>query len=302
MSYSIYISQIDPDSIGAAFGMKKYLGEGEIYYRGGVGHPQNRAIINRYNLLSEMTKVSGLEDVPCEKLVLVDSNDPGDEIPAIIVDHHRGSTVEATEIHKVEEVGSTCTLVVEMLQEQDIDERLAVLLALGIFTDTKSLMAGTKRDRDAYSIVGENVREISNFIHYPLPSSHFKNLTYALNHMDKDAEGKCIASAGFLPPEQGDDLATISDYLIRMDSVTLVIVWGIVGDTVRLSARSTDLSTPLDGFLKERFGDSAGAKLTPDGRGEGGARIELNLGLWSGDDNKSEILAMVSKRLRSLIE
>lgn len=44
---------------------------------------------------------------------------------------------------------------------------------------------------------------------------------------------------------------------------------------MRISARSTDLSTPLDEFLGERFGSDSGAKVAPDGRDEGGALLNF---------------------------
>ena len=44
-------------------------------------------------------------------------------------------------------------------------------------------------------------------------------------------------------------------------------------------ARNSSLSTPLDEFLASRFGAASGAKLTPDGKGEGGALEGIPLGI-----------------------
>jgi len=81
----------------------------------------------------------------------------------------------------------------------------------------------------------------------------------------------------------------------------MVVVWGIIGNAVRISARNIDLTTPLDRFLKECFGERSGAKLTPEGRGEGGALIELDLGFWLSESTKEEVRALVAKQISSLI-
>lgn len=298
------MAQVDPDAIGSAFGMKALLG-GDVFYAGKFGHPQNRCIANKYNLMSEMQPVS--EMPKGAKVILVDSHDAHDgrlDIESIymIVDHHRGEPdIEVEGEIIIEDVGAASTLVVERLEE--MDKRTATLLALGIYTDTGSLLGATERDREAYAKCMEftSTHEVMSLVNYPLPPSHFKNLTFALNNMKKDGEGRCLASVGFLPPEQGDDISSIADYLIRMDSISLVVVWGIVNSEVRVAARNVDLSTPLDEYLSGAFGESSGAKLTPDGRGVGGARIPIELGFWGGDDTKDEVMRLIEKKLEVLV-
>jgi nanoRNase/pAp phosphatase (c-di-AMP/oligoRNAs hydrolase) len=139
----------------------------------------------------------------------------------------------------------------------------------------------------------------TRIVNYSLPSSHFKHLTYALNHMSTDGDGRCIASVGFIDAEDGDDISSTAEYLIRMDTLNLVIVWGIVDSSlVRVSARSKDISISLDTFLRRTF-KGGGAKLSPDGIGVGGATLDL--GIWACENNKTEICAMVSKKLEHLI-
>ena len=113
--------------------------------------------------------------------------------------------------------------------------------------------------------------------------------------------GRLLASVGHIRPEEGDDLSTFANHFLRRDGVTLAVVWGIIDNTVRISARNANLSSPLDAFLHDRFGESSGAKLAPDGRGEGGARLRLDLGLWLSDATRSQVEEMVSARLKELI-
>ena len=334
--YHILVAQVDPDALGCAMGVRFLLrqmgvAQVDVYYSGAVGHPQNRAIIQRYNLsrlirpVSERTRDSEGEDTgddgqaleESEHLVLVDSSKIADVRfgtgfgidPIIVIDHHQGCDIKAREHNFVwvDEVGAASTLVSELIDTcgYDLDAEhhyVAVLLALGIYTDTKSLVSGGKRDRDAYGMLTANIppHEISDLIEHRLPSSHFDHLTFALTHLSRSGS-RLVANAGLIDAEHGDDLSTIADYLIRMEGVSLVIVWGIVGAHVRISARNTELGRPLHAFLKKRFGDQSGAKLAPDGRGEGGALLHLDLGFWMSPEATEEILAMVSKRLKLLV-
>ena len=112
---------------------------------------------------------------------------------------------------------------------------------------------------------------------------------------------RLVTNIGVVTAKQADDLSTIADMLIRWDGISLAVVWGIIGNQIRFSARNDDISTPLDGLLKECFGAKSGAKLTPDGQGEGGGLIDLNLGFLDGADVREEIIAIIKKRMENVI-
>jgi len=320
---AILIAQVDPDAIGSACAIARALEhvrddlDVTIYYCGAVGHPQNRALINRYDLATRLRPISDLAEGASPSWVLVDSSLLKDsrlpagvtlDDPRIVIDHHRRGEVaeEDDRFVWVEDVGAAATLVSELLEATGVDvgeeTGVAVLLALGIYTDTKSLVSASERDREAYGRVTRYVvpRELQQLIDYPLPESHFTNLRLALSNSEQRG-ARLVAGVGRMDASSGDDLSTIADLLLRKSGVTLVVVWGIVDDAVRISARSSDVSTPLDEFLRERFGDASGAKLTPDGKGEGGARVALDLGPWMSEANKPEVEAMVGKRITEWI-
>lgn len=341
--FNILIAQIDPDALGSAFAMRylleKRFGEkAHIYYTGGWGHPQNRAIANKFDLKSQMKAISELETD--ENIVLVDSSLGKDGrflgrefSPIIVVDHHRSSDLEETEdtLIWIENVGSAATLMTELLQQaypplqgedteaptiqslEEVlraDQMLAILLALGIYTDCDDLLDTCKRDRQAHNLLSEfftssDIRPLAKF---PLPESFFANLGSALRWEEKS--GRLVAGVGSISEESADDLSTIADLFLRKPGVDLAVVCGIVESfneegesrtSVRISARNRDLSVPLDEFLRARFGSRSGAKLTPDGKGEGGALIDLDLGDWMDETNVDEAEAMVGKRIASKI-
>lgn len=333
--FTIIITQVDPDAVGSAFAMQELLHamgtQTRIFYCGGVGHPQNRAIVNKFNLKSKMDHISQYPDVFLDgdspaKVVLVDSSLIKDSRlpeklqnfnPMIVVDHHRGTDVEITEHNMVwvEDLGSASTMMVELLSHfyDEMGEKsgfgpfieenkwLATLLALGIYTDTSALQGATHRDRKAYDMAScvLSFADLDPLINYPLPPSHYLNLGSALNNYTEQGS-YAVAGVGYLDAEDGDDLSTIADYFLRRDGISLVIIWGIIDGKVRISARNSNLSDPLDDFIT-RFGPFGGAKLTPDGRGEGGAMLKLDLGDWLIEDTKEIVEQMVRERINAWV-
>jgi hypothetical protein len=103
----------------------------------------------------------------------------------------------------------------------------------------------------------------------------------------------------------------MADLFIRVEGISLVVVWGIIenpsiadGVNVRLSARSENLSIPLETFLRDRFGPTCGAKFTPTGRGEGGALLKLVLPNWLVDNENGggkELEALVGSQIEKLV-
>ncbi|SRR6056297_844769 len=327
---SIIIAQLDPDALASAMGLEYIVEqltdlEVQIYYFGNIGHPQNRCLINKYDLKRKIKPIEESDINNDSKIALVDSCDIRDgrlldeksdiPLPFIIIDHHRGEpNVSENEDNFVwiEDIGSASTMIVELLKVLDPNINdylssesgimLATMLTLGIYTDTNKLISSSQRDRKAYGFVTEFVSgaEISQLIDYPLSETYFKNLKTALNNYTRKGS-RVIARVGTISGTTGDDLSTIADEFLRIQGVTLVVVWGIIEHKVRISARSRDLSIPLDDFLKKKFGKTSGAKLAPNGRGEGGAIIDFNLGFWYSDNVKDEIESLATKRLQEVM-
>lgn len=318
---NILITQVDPDAIGAAIGLSYIIrsmgGKAVIWYCGGIGHPQNRSIVNRYDLVRVMKKITDYVPEEGDIFALVDSSTIDDSRlgelkgkidPVIVIDHHRSGMAETPgKMIWVEDMGSTCTMIIELINDMDLEipdnlEYIPMLLAMGIYTDTKSLININDRDLAAYNTISRQVspQEFGDLVSYPLPETFFRNLQASLANIVVSGS-RLVTNVGILTSRQADDLSTIADMLIRWDGISLVVVWGVLGNKIRFSARNDDISTPLDDLLKECFGDKSGAKLTPDGQGEGGGLLDLNLGFLQGDDVRTEVIALIKKRMETLI-
>ena len=143
-------------------------------------------------------------------------------------------------------------------------------------------------------------QELAQLFNYPLPPSYFANFKHALVHERREGSN-VVTNIGIVPADQGDDLSTIADGFIRMSGVTLVVVWGIIGNVVRISARNTDISQPLDILLKACFGPTCGAKLTSIGKGVGGGMLSLELGIWNTPETREQVVAMVDRYIASRV-
>ena len=334
--FSIIVAQIDPDAIGSAFGMQEVLSHlgasSNIYYQGKVGHPQNEALCNKFGLMGRMKPIpkpvvatdkgSQRLAVECEfsNPVLVDSSRANDSrlpfpvAPVLVVDHHGQADVTEdvnTFIWVDETAGSACTMVAELLSEVtpenwEFKPDLAVLLALGIYSDCKDGLRTGERDDNAFMWVKRyaNSTDLINLIRYKRPFSFLRNLAHAVDYVEKYdtyRKGRIMGGLGRIPEKQGDDLAMVADELLRTVGAPLALTWAMVelkdqatGTTttkIRVCARSEDYTTNLAEALGTPFGNKSGAKTLPDGTAEGGALMEFpGLDPWLKDSEMEEFV------------
>lgn len=297
---AIINAQVDPDSIGGTLGLnyalRKLCGyKSDIFYCGPISHPQNRFLVNRYNLMTRMKPISELTDVDNRPVAFVDSHSINDRRlpnnfslsePLIVIDHH----CERVPIKETENnfllvdanVGSACTLIVELFKDLDLKvnddewgEKLATILALGIFEDTKGLVAAGNRDCSAYNYITDfcSRAELAELRKYKKPVPYYEHLKKALARMEKRGARLVTGIGGSI--EYPDDVAMVADELLRMEGVTLVTVWVMVEDELRLSVRSDNPTFSLNEFINKRLGSGGGAKIAPDGHSEGGITIKF---------------------------
>ncbi len=317
--FIIFVSHVDTDSIGGSVGLKAVIekfapekAKVKIFYHGPVGLKQNQIVMNKYGLEQILRPIEEYEPQENDNYVLVDSSASDSRLknalngrqPLIIIDHHLqdGLTEDDNQFYWIEQIGSACTQIAELVVNENININLedednrfiAMLLAVGIHTDTRSLVTDTYRDLEMYVKVKKAVerdnKDFSQLINFDWPESYFTNLSHAIDNKKVNNDGILVTGIGVVPPKEGDDIAPISNALIRTKNVDTAYVWCIIGDsTVRISARSTDLSKTVDDLLKEHFqGESVGAKLTSIEEFEGGGTIRFDLGSFG------EIMSLVS--------
>ncbi|MDQ3018820.1 MAG: DHH family phosphoesterase [bacterium] len=310
---AIFATAVDPDAIASALALKLIIESInpnitiDIFYGGEIGHPQSRAMFSRNNLSDKLKHASEYPSKASEYqyAALVDSSKTSDERcegvqdlnPIIVIDHHNESPITETEdsFIWIEPVSATATLMTKLLQKFKINvpTQLRALLALGIHSDTKGM---AKADIPSYQAIAWLMNKegapsaLGDLIEYSLPRSYYIQEKRAYDQT-LQRDGWLITNLGFISSNDGDNVATLADKFARQEAVSLVLVYAVIDCRyIRISARSNDVSVPISQILK-RFSNSSGVKTVGNGKGEGGARIDISPFLPTLEEcNKTEFL------------
>lgn len=289
-------SNPDPDSIGSAAGIKEILSEmrisSEIYYNGTISHPQNKTLVNVLGLsLNKANEdIEGVNIcVDCTPL----NSKAKDAI--LIIDHHKNKAESNYTIIEPT-IGSCCSIVWEIMKQEKMfdlskedTDRIFIYTAmlLGIRTDTNDLISETisKEDFIAYQELLEyaDKESLQKVMNYPFPRYLYE--TRIALHKDgnvKEHNGVFIGGIGFVPDDQRDAIAILSEEYARMESVQTAVIFAIVGKkNLQVSVRSSNVSLDVGTMCADLFG-GGGAST------KGGATIPLNFfsEITNGDKEK----------------
>jgi nanoRNase/pAp phosphatase (c-di-AMP/oligoRNAs hydrolase) len=187
---------------------------------------------------------------------------PEDVVPNVVFDHHPTDEDRIKgDFQDVRPgVGSTATLLTGYLRELGVtpDSDIATALMYGIRTDTKVLTGKVDtEDLEAVRFLGalmdsDVLRRIET---PPMSSDQVTVLGRAIQGMTK--RGSLVVSFLSVVP-QSDYLSYIADFLLDIEGVDTVVVYGLVEGTIHVSARSRDVRVNLGNTMQELFGPDRG--------------------------------------------
>ncbi|WP_254768017.1 DHH family phosphoesterase [Salinilacihabitans rarus] len=298
----------DPDCLASALALRTIadahdVEEVTVLYGGEISHQQNRAFVNVLDIgVHDVGGGDPLDFDDDECIAFVDHSRPGANSiasasvdPDIVVDHHPGETVDAPFVDVRTDYGATATIFVEYLLELGValTTRLASALLFALHRERLDyLREPTEREYEAALTV---------FPHADLETLE-QLYGSAFSPATIDAIGRAIAtrkrrgssmvaSVGRTP--ETDALPQAADYLLNLEGVDTVLVYGLVDGTIRMSGRSIDPRVNMGETLDDAFGDLGAVGGHHD---MAGGRI--GLGLFaddSGDD--AELLEFVAGRI-----
>jgi len=289
----------DPDCLASAVGLGTIaaaagIDERHILYSGEISHQQNRALVNLLDIELEPFRVEMIRDRPSNGLLaFVDHSVPGEnnQVPPeteidVVIDHHPMEDIAARFVDNRQAVGATATILTEYIRTLALDPsaRVATALLFAIRRETLDFLRGVTREE----------YEAAAYLHeFSEPEMVRKLSTPAVSSATVDTIAHAIenrrVTASVLISQVGrtserDALPQAADYLMTLEGVQTAIVFGLVENTIQISARSTDSRVHIGSVLNSAFDDvgSAGGH-----REMAGGTIEL--GIFSGyttDDNQ----------------
>ena len=260
----------DPDCLASALALGRIaatagIDERKILYSGDISHEQNRAFVNLLDIDLRAFDPATIENrSPDALLALVDHSVPGknNTVPPdtpidIVIDHHPAEDIEARFVDHREELGAAATILTEYVHELDIelDPDLATALLFAIRSDTLDFLRGaTQAEYEAAGHLHEHAdREMLRQLSAPSVSGGTLDAISTAIDNRNVTQAVLISHVG--RTTERDALPQAVDYLVRLEGVQTAIVFGLVGDSIHISARSPDTRVNVGTILNEAFED-----------------------------------------------
>jgi len=260
----------DPDCLASALALGRIaadagIDEQSILYSGDISHQENRAFVNLLDIELESFSAATIENRPPDSLVaFVDHSIPGQNNPVpedtrvdIVIDHHPAEDIDAEFVDHREELGAASTVLTDHLRTLDIepDTKLATALLFGIRSDTLDFLRGaTPAEHEAAGFLHthadqEIIRQLST------PSVTGGTLEAISAAIDNRRTNSAVLMSHVGRTNERDALPQAVDYLVRLEGIQTAIVFGLVDDTVHVSARSPDARVHVGNVLHDAFDD-----------------------------------------------
>jgi nanoRNase/pAp phosphatase (c-di-AMP/oligoRNAs hydrolase) len=303
-------SSPDPDAMASGMALQaicEHLGTKSALYHGGkVGHQENRAFVNLLNI--QLHELGPKDDVletmrQHDKIALVEASLPGknnilptDVMPNIVFDHHQveEDDIVADFAEVRTGVGATATIMTKYLQQLNVpvDPRLATALLFAIRTDTKGFTKGaTAEDMAAATFLSAyaDMNLLQRIETPPMAPDTIDVLGRAV--MNREVYGShlltCVDFIG-----DRDTLPQAADFLMQLEGITTVLVFGIMEDVIHISARSNDVRINLGEGLERAFGrQNAGGHPHMAGG-------QIKLGIFGNVEDQEALLKLARDAIR----
>jgi len=264
----------DPDCLASALALGRIaaaagIDERRILYSGDISHQQNRAFVNLLDIELHEFEAGTVQDRPPDALLaFVDHAIPGsnNRVPEgtpvdVVIDHHPAEGIEARFVDHREEIGAAATILTQYVRtlDVDLDPVLATALLFAIRRETLDFLRGaTREEYEAAGFLHDHVdRDLLRQLSTP-------SVTGATLDAIATAIGNRMVKGSTLITNVGrtterDALPQAADYLAALEGVDTAIVFGIVDESIHLSARSPDPRIHAGDVLRDAFADVGSA-------------------------------------------
>ncbi len=293
----------DPDAIASGLALKyiaNHIGvEADILYHGEIGHQENRAFVNLLKI--ELHRAEEGDLGKYSKMALIDTAVIGanNSLPEdceidIIIDHHpvEMDMVTAKYCDVRPDIGATATIMTKYLRELNIPiiKELATALLYGIRTDTQEFRRNTSpADLTAAAFLHSFAdHDILGQIGTPSMSVETLDILGEAIKNRRIKGSYLVSNVGSI--RDRDAIPQAADYLLNLEGVETVVVFGVGEERIYVSGRSTDIRLNIGNMMDKAFGDIASA----GGHATAGA-AQIPLGVLSGVKDKQTLMRLVEE-------
>jgi len=294
----------DSDSFASALCLKTMAESvnktADILYYGMIGHHETRAFVNLLNIPLVHVAEGLLDKYPV--IALIDCNTPGknNSLPPgtrvnIGIDHHPlpENTQPQADFEDIRpDVGAASTMMTRYVQELDFEltSNLATALLYGIRTDTNEFKRNTSAaDLTAAAyLYGFVDQDLLAQIETPSMSPEAMDVLGVAIRNKKIEGSYLISNVGFI--HDRDTLPQAADYLLKLEGVSTVLVFGIAEDRIVISARSKDIRINIGDIVQKAFGEIGSA-----GGHQKTAAARIPLGVFSGVKDRAILMKLTEE-------
>ena len=297
----------DPDCLASALTLGRIaadagIDERHILYSGDISHQENRAFVNLLEIDLKPFDAAALKERSADSLVaFVDHATPGannNVLPEtaidIVIDHHPAESIEARFVDHREELGAAATILAEYVEtlEMEVDPMLATALLFAIRRETLNFLRGaTAAEYDAAGFLHDHA-DLDLLQTLSTPSVSGATLDAIATAISNRTTTSAVLISHVGRTSERDAVPQAADYLATLEGVETVIVFGLIEESIHLSARSPDPRVHVGDLLRKTFDDVGSAGGHHDVAGG-----EIPLGLFadftSNDDSLLEIVEQV---------
>ncbi|MFB6253244.1 MAG: DHH family phosphoesterase [Halobacteriaceae archaeon] len=296
----------DPDSIASAAALQAIANhlniDADIIYYGDIGREENRAFVNLLGI--ELLTAEDVDYDDYDTYALIDHAKSGEmEItftPDIYIDHFEKTVdFEPAFLDVRPNVSATSTILTKYIQEFDfnIDETVATALLYGIRAETLDFRRDTTPADLTAAAYLYPFADHDTLEQVESPNMSPETLDVLASAItNREVEGShLVSNAGFI--NDRDTLSQAAQQLLNLEGITTTAVFGIIENTIYLSARSKDIRMNIGNVLEEAFadvGEVAGHSTQ--------ASVEIPLGIFTGleasDENRDTLLNLAEEAVK----
>ena len=255
----------DPDCLASAMALRHLLAmklsrDAVISFSGMIGRSENLAMAKELEITLMPLGMVNLDEYSVVCMLDTQPGTGNNSLPPdcrvdIVIDHHplREASKKCRCVDIREEYGVTATILYEYLVAQGItiSTKLATALFYAIKSETQDLgREANQPDRDAYLRLFPvaNKRVLYEITHPRLPIEHFQTIHSGVENATMYGKLLVVNLHAICFPEV---VSEIADYLIRLESIEIVLSMGHYNDEVILSLRTTDTSLNAGELIKK---------------------------------------------------